>query len=146
MSSNYFRYADAIVLVYSCTDTESKNSLISRWIDNCERYCKRNVLYYVLGNKIDDVSNICVDKHDAYKLCRDLPVTVRELFQISVKTKANFDVFINTIVDDLVHFYHASKILATGGVGGTDTPDSITMRYDRSCEEEDEQSKKGCAC
>ena len=98
MTSGYFRYVNAVILTYACTDIETLLSIRERWIDNCTDYCMKNVMYFVVGTKIDEPEN----QFGEEKLIAHLEsskIHVDGFYRISSKTGENFDECIDSMID-----------------------------------------------
>ena len=135
MSSSYFRTVDAVLLVYSCTDDESLVSLQSRWVENCQRYCKDDTLFFVVGTKIDDIDNVTVKKDYPKQFLQSLKIKIENFYRISSKEGTNFDRFIDNVID---------IILANRDVNGNEISATDVRKVDIS--EHCEKKKTSSCC
>lgn len=95
MTSNYYNYSHAVLLMYDVTDSTSLNGL-QIWYDNAVRDSNNtNTKYFLVGNKIDETSgDIVVTEKKAVSYANDvlkLPSNYKVSFRISAKTGQGFD-------------------------------------------------------
>ena len=52
LASNYYKKADVVLILYDVTEKSSLKS-VSGWVDSVEQMAKKDVVKYLVGNKID---------------------------------------------------------------------------------------------
>ena len=91
MTSNYYNFSHAVILMYDVTDTTTMNNL-EMWYDNAKNDSNNtNTIYFLVGNKIDETpGEIQVSEGEARKFAKDsLKITSDEFdttYRISAKT------------------------------------------------------------
>lgn len=107
----YYRNISAAVIVYDTTNSESIKSL-KYWVNNIKRFNDNpNLLYLILGNKID------VDKNKYYDQCIDIlnKLNIKYFYyDTSVKKNININESMNKLIEDLLtNFIKNNKIKKT---------------------------------
>ncbi|KAK5643927.1 hypothetical protein RI129_007772 [Pyrocoelia pectoralis] len=78
MVPQYYRKAQAVVLVYDVTNRASFDSLVY-WLDECDRKCSTNVAKILVGNKCDEKQKLVVNKSIAqiFAYQHNIPVNIQ---------------------------------------------------------------------
>ena len=77
ITSNYYRGAHGIIVVYDVTDQESFND-VKQWLQEVDRYGSENVNMLLVGNKCDLVTKKVVDYRTAKKYADQLGIPFME--------------------------------------------------------------------
>ena len=133
MTSNYYNYSHAVLLMYDVTDLSSLGGL-QMWYDNAVRDSNNNsnTLYFLVGNKIDETpGSIEVSENRAVSYAADvikLPTENTISFRISAKTGEG----LNNLLEEVARILSGSK--------HQQKPDNDNIIIDRI----DGGKKKGC--
>lgn len=106
--SNYYRGAHGILVVFDMTNKESFMSL-NDWIKEVRKNTKENVEMLILGNKIDNETEICVSDEEIEKFLADNDIN-KDCF---IKTSAKEDVKVNYAFETLTR-----KLVEKVKIGG----------------------------
>ncbi|EQB61591.1 ras-related protein rab-1b [Vairimorpha apis BRL 01] len=106
--SNYYRGAHGILVVFDMTNKESFMSL-NDWIKEVRKNTKENVEILILGNKIDNETEICVSDEEIEKFLADNDIN-KDCF---IKTSAKEDVKVNYAFETLTR-----KLVEKVKIGG----------------------------
>lgn len=106
--SNYYRGAHGILVVFDMTNKESFMSL-NDWIKEVRKNTKENVEILILGNKIDNETEICVSDEEIEKFLFDNDIN-KDCF---IKTSAKEDVKVNYAFETLTR-----KLVEKVKIGG----------------------------
>lgn len=106
--SNYYRGAHGILVVFDMTNKESFMSL-NDWIKEVRKNTKENVEMLILGNKIDNETEICVSDEEIEKFLFDNDIN-KDCF---IKTSAKEDVKVNYAFETLTR-----KLVEKVKIGG----------------------------
>jgi len=98
ITTAYFRSAVGIVLVYDVTNADSFQNL-NLWIKAIEMHGTGDVVLLLVGNKIDVVEKIVVDRSRGEELARQLNI---KFFETSAKTGHNIDAVFEGLARDIM--------------------------------------------
>ena len=72
VTANYYREADAAILVYDICNRQSFEE-IKNWMREVEKYCPAHVQKILVGNKIDKVNReVCFEEGEDYANCENI--------------------------------------------------------------------------
>lgn len=97
LTHSYYHSAHAVVIVYDITNKKSFENLRS-WLDDVERYCKKDAIKILVGNKKDLNDNRQVDFELAKTIGSSSDIVAMET---SAKEDDNVDVLFNSIAAEL---------------------------------------------
>ena len=99
ITSNYYKGADGIILIYDITKRDTFNS-VRNWINNIKEEAPAKVVLVLIGNKVDDEENRKVPKSEGEDIANEYNLP---FFECSAKADINvtqtFDVLIKKIVE-----------------------------------------------
>ena len=70
LTTNFLRYSNLVVIVYSIDNKESFIHVKS-WLDFAKTYCEKDCKYFLIGNKIDLESERKVSREDGEKFAKE---------------------------------------------------------------------------
>ena len=98
ITSNYYKGADGIILIYDITDRKTFNS-VRNWINNIKEEAPNKVALVLAGNKVDDEKNRKVQESEGKKIADEYSLP---FFECSAKSDINvtqtFDALIKKVV------------------------------------------------
>ena len=98
ITSNYYKGADGIILIYDITDRKTFNS-VRNWINNIQEEAPDKVALVLAGNKVDDEKNREVQESQGKKIADEYSLP---FFECSAKSDINvtqtFDALIKKVV------------------------------------------------
>ena len=98
ITSNFYKGADGIILIYDITDRKTFNS-VRNWINNIQEEAPDKVALVLAGNKVDDEKNRKVQKSEGEKIADEYSLP---FFECSAKSDINvtqtFDALIKKVV------------------------------------------------
>ena len=115
ITSAYYRGADAIILVYDVTNTDSMRH-ISDWLIEVQRYAAPDACMLLIGNKCDLETKRAVTRDKAEEFAKSLGISVIET---SAKDGSNVDQAVIQLTEELMAKKGTSdppKKSRTGGV------------------------------
>ena len=99
ITSNYYKGADGIILVYDITKKDTFNS-VRNWINSIKEEAPAKVVLILVGNKVDDEKKRKVPKSEGDGIANEYSLP---FFECSAKSDINvtqtFDVLIKKIVE-----------------------------------------------
>ena len=98
LSANYFRMADAVVLVFDCTNRESWDN-VERWIQQIDKNAWAGVKKALVANKIDLDTNRDVEQEDGKQTAGRFDWMY---FETSAKTGEGVEAMFEKIVFELI--------------------------------------------
>jgi Ras-related protein Rab-1A len=106
ITTNYYRGAHGIILVYDVTNRESFDNIVN-WMDNIERYSK-NPRLILIGNKTDLPNKRVVSYEEALDYSNSLGLSFLET---SAKNNLNIEDIFTKLVHDIYDNNIKNKIL-----------------------------------
>jgi len=106
ITTNYYRGAHGIILVYDVTNRESFDNIVN-WVDNIERYSK-NPRLILIGNKTDLPNKRVVSYEEALDYSNSLGLSFLET---SAKNNLNIEDIFTKLVHDIYDNNIKNKIL-----------------------------------
>jgi len=106
ITTNYYRGAHGIILVYDVTNRESFDNIVN-WVDNIERYSK-NPRIILIGNKTDLPNKRVVSYEEALDYSNSLGLSFLET---SAKNNLNIEDIFTKLVHDIYDNNIKKKIL-----------------------------------
>ena len=98
ITSNFYKGADGIILIYDITDKKTFNS-VRNWINNIQEEAPDKVALVLAGNKVDDEKNREVQESQGKKIADEYSLP---FFECSAKSDINvtqtFDALIKKVV------------------------------------------------
>lgn len=98
ITSNFYKGADGIILIYDITDRKTFNS-VRNWINNIQEEAPDKVALVLAGNKVDDEKNREVQESQGKKIADEYSLP---FFECSAKSDINvtqtFDALIKKVV------------------------------------------------
>lgn len=104
LTSNFYRHASAVILVYSVDDAYTFDNL-QIWVEECKSSYEGtsdNIIWAVVGNKCDQP--IEVPEERVVSRCKDLDTEL--YFYVSAKTGEN----VETMLESIVKAVHESSM------------------------------------
>lgn len=83
----YFRGAQGALVVYDVTNRESFNN-IKKWMEDIYKNCYKDIIIFLVGNKIDEIQNREVSKEEGKELGEKYNINY---FECSAKTGENIE-------------------------------------------------------
>jgi small GTP-binding protein len=83
----YFRGAQGAVVVYDVTNRESFNN-IKKWIKDIDKNCYKDIVIFLVGNKIDEIDNREVSTEEGKELSEEYNINH---YECSAKTGKNIE-------------------------------------------------------
>ena len=71
VTKQYYRGANAIILVFDLTDQNSFNDIKNIWINDVKNYCEKNIQILIVGNKLDLIEKRTVSESQVINFCRE---------------------------------------------------------------------------
>ena len=108
ITTSYYRGANAIIIVFDLT--EEKSFLhVTEWLKHIEKYASKNVLIFLVGNKLDLTDKIVINKENIEKFAEEhnLPY-----IETSAKEGINIEELFNNSINQFlngIHFQNAEK-------------------------------------
>ena len=106
ITTNYYRGAHGIILVYDVTNRESFDNIVN-WVDNIERYSK-NPRLILIGNKTDLPNKRVVSYEEALDYSNSLGLSFLET---SAKNNLNIEDIFTKLAHDIYDNNIKNKIL-----------------------------------
>ncbi len=99
LTTNYYKNAQGVVLVFDVTNRESFSNL-KQWVDSIYEHCSSNsnIKIVILGNKIDKERK--VSKEEAELYCKKLNYAY---FEVSAYKNINIDTAFRTLTLDILN-------------------------------------------
>jgi Ras-related protein Rab-1A len=101
ITSNYYRGAHGIIVVYDVTDQESFNN-VKQWLQEIDRYCNGKVNKLLVGNKCDLSADKVVRYTTAKEYADQLGIT---FFEVSAKNATNVEKAFLTMASEIKDKY-----------------------------------------
>ena len=99
ITSNYYKGADGIILIYDITKQETFNN-VRNWITSIKEEAPAKVVLILVGNKVDDEKNRAVPKSEGEKIADEYNLPFLECSAKSdINVTKTFDVLIKKIVE-----------------------------------------------
>ena len=99
ITSNYYKGADGIILIYDITKQETFNN-VRNWITSIKEEAPAKVVLILVGNKVDDEKNRAVPKSEGEKIADEYNLPFLECSAKSdINVTETFDVLIKKIVE-----------------------------------------------
>uniref|UniRef100_A0A7S0H1K0 Uncharacterized protein n=1 Tax=Amorphochlora amoebiformis TaxID=1561963 RepID=A0A7S0H1K0_9EUKA len=98
LSSDYYRGAHGILIVYDVTKAESFNSL-KKWIQDVRAYAEQNVNLVLIGNKCDLAESREVDYETGENLAKEFGI---KFFETSAKDHVNVTEAFDALTRDVI--------------------------------------------
>ena len=99
ITSNYYKGADGIILIYDITKQETFNN-VRNWITSIKEEAPAKVVLILVGNKVDDEKNRTVPKSEGEKIADEYNLPFLECSAKSdINVTETFDVLIKKIVE-----------------------------------------------
>ena len=99
ITSNYYKGADGIILIYDITKQETFNN-VRNWITSIKEEAPAKVVLILVGNKVDDEKNRAVPKSEGEKIADEYNLPFLECSAKSdINVTETFDVLVKKIVE-----------------------------------------------
>ena len=99
ITSNYYKGADGIILIYDITKQETFNN-VRNWITSIKEEAPAKVVLILVGNKVDDEKNRAVPKSEGEKIADEYNLPFLECSAKSdINVTETFDVLVKRIVE-----------------------------------------------
>ncbi len=99
ITSNYYKGADGIILIYDITKQETFNN-VRNWITSIKEEAPAKVVLVLVGNKVDDEKNRAVPQSEGEKIADEYNLPFLECSAKSdINVTETFDVLIKKIVE-----------------------------------------------
>ena len=98
ISKNYYKGANAIILVFSLIDKKSFDS-VENWINQIKEEASESILIILVGNKSDLIEKRVISYEEAEKLAKEFNINY---FECSAKTGKNINVAFNDLIEQMV--------------------------------------------
>jgi Ras-related protein Rab-1A len=99
ITSNYYKGADGIILIYDITKQETFNN-VRNWITSIKEEAPAKVVLVLVGNKVDDEKNRAVQQSEGEKIADEYNLPFLECSAKSdINVTETFDVLIKKIVE-----------------------------------------------
>ena len=99
ITSNYYKGADGIILIYDITKQETFNN-VRNWITSIKEEAPAKVVLILVGNKVDDEKNRTVPQSEGEKIADEYNLPFLECSAKSdINVTETFDVLIKKIVE-----------------------------------------------
>ena len=99
ITSNYYKGADGIILIYDITKQETFNN-VRNWITSIKEEAPAKVVLILVGNKVDDEKNRAVPQSEGEKIADEYNLPFLECSAKSdINVTKTFDVLIKKIVE-----------------------------------------------
>ena len=99
ITSNYYKGADGIILIYDITKQETFNN-VRNWITSIKEEAPAKVVLILVGNKVDDEKNRAVQQSEGEKIADEYNLPFLECSAKSdINVTETFDVLIKKIVE-----------------------------------------------
>ena len=105
ITKNYYKGANGIILIYDITDTKTFEG-VKNWIEQIRDEVTREVLIYLVGNKIDKKEERKVSSEEGKKLADSYGVP---FYESSAKTGENVDVVFYNLIKDIDKLYSVNE-------------------------------------
>ena len=117
ITSSYYKGAQAVILVYDCTNSTSFTNL-SHWMTESERCAAETANIILLANKRDLNDSIAVTKDQGQQFANEFGIP---FYEVSAKTGENVDKFFEDIISQIISESNAAPTASeksTVNVGG----------------------------
>jgi len=99
ITSNYYKGADGIILIYDITKQETFNN-VRNWITSIKEEAPAKVVLILVGNKVDDEKNRAVPQSEGEKIADEYNLPFLECSAKSdINVTETFDVLVKKIVE-----------------------------------------------
>ena len=98
ISKNYYKGANAIILVFSLIDKKSFES-VENWINQIKEEASESILIILVGNNSDLIEKRVISYEEAEKLAKEFNINY---FECSAKTGENINVAFNDLIEQMV--------------------------------------------
>ena len=99
ITSNYYKGADGIILIYDITKQETFNN-VRNWITSIKEEAPAKVVLILVGNKVDDEKNRAVQQSEGEKIADEYNLPFLECSAKSdINVTETFDVLVKKIVE-----------------------------------------------
>ena len=98
ISKNYYKGANAIILVFSLIDKKSFDS-VENWINQIKEEASESILIILVGNNSDLIEKRVISYEEAEKLAKEFNINY---FECSAKTGENINVAFNDLIEQMV--------------------------------------------
>ena len=99
ITSNYYKGADGIILIYDITKQETFNN-VRNWITSIKEEAPAKVVLILVGNKVDDEKNRAVPQSEGKKIADEYNLPFLECSAKSdINVTETFDVLVKKIVE-----------------------------------------------
>ena len=99
ITSNYYKGADGIILIYDITKQETFNN-VRNWITSIKEEAPAKVVLILVGNKVDDEKNRAVQQSEGEKIADEYNLPFLECSSKSdINVTETFDVLVKKIVE-----------------------------------------------
>ena len=71
VTKQYYKGADAIILVFDLTEQNSFNDIKNIWIKDAKNYAEKNIQILIVGNKLDLIEQRTVSQSQVINYCRE---------------------------------------------------------------------------
>lgn len=100
ITTPYFRNAHGIILVFDLTKYESFQNL-NKWLEQIDFFTREgNYKIILVGNKCDDINNLCISKDDINKFVKDNKL---EYIEVSAKKNIKIEELFQIIVTNILN-------------------------------------------
>ena len=97
MTKSYYKKSDGLILIYDVTD-ENSFLKVEKWIKEIENNANKNIIVYLVGNKIDLVDMRVVEKEKAENVAKSFG---KKYFEISAKLNINLRETVFSLVKEI---------------------------------------------
>ena len=105
ITSNFYKGADGIILIYDITDRKTFNS-VRNWINNIQEEAPDKVALVLAGNKVDDEKNRKVQESEGKKIADEYSLP---FFECSAKSDINVTQTFDTLIKKVVQINPKNK-------------------------------------
>jgi len=105
ITSNFYKGADGIILIYDITDRKTFNS-VRNWIYNIQEEAPDKVALVLAGNKVDDEKNRKVQESEGKKIADEYSLP---FFECSAKSDINVTQTFDTLIKKVVQINPKNK-------------------------------------
>ena len=106
LTKQYYKGAQAVIVIFDLTDQKSFDDIKKRWLKNINDYAEKDIMILVVGNKLDLIEQRKVTESQAMNFCKEHGF---KYIEASAKEGTNILRIFEELSFDLVNNYDKKK-------------------------------------